>query len=136
VFKQHVRIVLQCALTFATKRKIALAGDVCSKPLITIKSHDLHPSNIRGVVGEIASYHERNKLSLFFGSYGLCVFWPFFGLPFLSPLWWFWPSFFIRFLWMFFSLNNKFLPRMLPQELLQSKNLQSSIVFCHDSFTN
>jgi len=60
LFKQRVRIVLQCVLTFAIKRKIALAGDVCSRPLITIKSHDLHASNIKGAVGEIASYHEKN----------------------------------------------------------------------------
>ncbi len=36
---------------------------------------------------------ERGTSSLpFFGSCRLCVFWPFFGLPFLSPLRWFWPS--------------------------------------------
>jgi hypothetical protein len=37
-----------------------LASDVCSKPLITIKSHDLHVGDITGAMGEIASYHERD----------------------------------------------------------------------------
>jgi len=32
------------------------------------------------------SSSEGLALSLFLGSCGLCVFWPFFGLPFLSPL--------------------------------------------------
>jgi hypothetical protein len=36
-----------------------LIGDVCFKPPITIRSHDLHVDNIRGVVSEIASYHEK-----------------------------------------------------------------------------
>jgi hypothetical protein len=40
--------------------KIALAEDVCSKPRITIRSHDLYAGNIRGVVGEIFSYHEKD----------------------------------------------------------------------------
>ncbi len=59
-FKQRVSIVFQRALASTIKRKIALANDVCSRPPITIRSHDLHVSNIKGVVGEIASYHERN----------------------------------------------------------------------------
>ncbi len=37
-----------------------LADDTCSKPPITIRSHNLHVGAIRGVVGEIASYHERD----------------------------------------------------------------------------
>jgi hypothetical protein len=38
----------QCALAFAIKRKIALVGDdACSRPPITIKSHDLHVGDIR-----------------------------------------------------------------------------------------
>jgi hypothetical protein len=41
-FKQHVNIVLQCALAFAIERKIALANDACSKPPTIIKSHNLH----------------------------------------------------------------------------------------------
>jgi len=59
-FMQHVSIVLQHVLAFAIKRKIVLAGDACSKPLITIKFHNLHASNIRGAMGEITSYHERD----------------------------------------------------------------------------
>jgi hypothetical protein len=39
-----------------------------------------------------AWYHA--SLVPFFGSCELCVFWPFFGFPFLSPLWWFRPSIF------------------------------------------
>jgi hypothetical protein len=37
-----------------------LASDVCSRPHITIRSHNLHASDIRRVVGEIISYHERD----------------------------------------------------------------------------
>jgi hypothetical protein len=33
-FKQHVNIAFQRALTYVIKRKIALAGDACSKLLI------------------------------------------------------------------------------------------------------
>jgi len=53
-------LFFQHALTFAIERKIALASDVCFKPPIIIKSHDLHASDIKGVMGEIASYHERD----------------------------------------------------------------------------
>ncbi len=63
-----------------------LASDACSKPPITIISHDLYAGDIRGVVGEIVSYHERINSLAFFGSSELCILWPFFGLPFLSPL--------------------------------------------------
>jgi hypothetical protein len=59
-FKRHVSFVFQCALTFVIERKIALAGDVCSRPPITVKSHDLHAGDIKGAMGEIASYHDRD----------------------------------------------------------------------------
>ncbi len=36
-------------------------------------------------VGEMASFHKRNELFPFFGSCGLCVFWPFIALPFCLP---------------------------------------------------
>jgi hypothetical protein len=87
-FKQCVSIVLQCALTFAIKKKIVLASDAYSRPPITIKSHDLHACNIKRVKGNSFLPQEGLTLSLFlfFGSCGLYVFWPFFGLPFLSPL--------------------------------------------------
>jgi hypothetical protein len=39
---------------------IVLAGDAYSRPPIIIRSHDLHVNNIRRVVGEIASHHEKN----------------------------------------------------------------------------
>jgi hypothetical protein len=56
-FKQHVNIIFDCALAFLIERKIALVGDACSKPPITIRFHDLHSSDIREVVGKIVSYH-------------------------------------------------------------------------------
>jgi hypothetical protein len=59
-FKQHINIAFQCALTFVVERKIALAGDACSRPLTAIKSHNLHAGNIRGAVSEIASCHKRD----------------------------------------------------------------------------
>jgi hypothetical protein len=59
-FKQCVRIVLQPTLAFAIERKITLVGDACSRPPFTIRSHDLHAGDIRGAMGEIASYHERD----------------------------------------------------------------------------
>jgi len=37
-FKQHVSISLQHVLTFVIERNIALAGDACSRPPITIRS--------------------------------------------------------------------------------------------------
>ncbi len=37
-----------------------LASDVCSRPPITIRYHDLHVGDIRRVVGEIASYHKKD----------------------------------------------------------------------------
>jgi len=66
--KQHVSITLQCVLAFAIKRKIALMNNACSRPLITIISHNLNVGDIRRAVGEIASYHERDYLSFFFWS--------------------------------------------------------------------
>ncbi len=59
-FKQCVSITFLCVLAFAIKRKIVLVNDVCSKPPITIRFHNLHASDIRRVVGEIISYHERD----------------------------------------------------------------------------
>jgi hypothetical protein len=59
-FKQCVNIALQHVLAFAIERKIVLASDACSRPPITIISHDLHEGDIRGAKGEIASYHERD----------------------------------------------------------------------------
>jgi hypothetical protein len=59
-FKQHVSIAFQHALVFAIHRKVAVAGDVCFKPPIIIKSHNFHVGHIRGAMVEIASYHERD----------------------------------------------------------------------------
>jgi hypothetical protein len=59
-FKQHVSIACERALAFAIERKIALVGDACSRPPITIRSHDLHVGDIKEAMGEIISYHERD----------------------------------------------------------------------------
>jgi hypothetical protein len=63
-----------------------LASDVCSRPPITIKSRDLHASDIRRTMGKITSYHERDWLSsTFLLLHVVCVLtflWP----SFLSPL--------------------------------------------------
>jgi hypothetical protein len=59
-FLGGVIIVLQHALTFAMEKKIVLVGNACSRPPITIKPHNLHADDIKGVVGEIASYHKRD----------------------------------------------------------------------------
>ncbi len=64
-----------------------LASDACSEPLITIRSHNLHVGNIRGAMGEIAFYHERDYLS------------PFFVVP--AGFWAFlWPSLFVSLRWL------------------------------------
>ncbi len=57
---QHVNIAFQHALACAIKRKIALTNNVYSRPPITIRFHDLHAGNIKGVVGEITSYHKKD----------------------------------------------------------------------------
>jgi hypothetical protein len=59
-FKQSVSIALQHALTLVINKKIMMACDVYSRPPIIIKSHDLHVDNIRGAMGEIASYYKRD----------------------------------------------------------------------------
>jgi hypothetical protein len=60
IFKQRVNIAFQCALASITKKHIALACDVCSRPSITIKSHNLHAGDTKRAMGEIASYHEKD----------------------------------------------------------------------------
>jgi hypothetical protein len=52
--------VLVHPLAFAIERNIALGGDACFRPPITIKSHDLHACDIRKAVGEKTSYHEKD----------------------------------------------------------------------------
>ncbi len=59
-FGQGVNIAFQHTLTSAIERKIVLANDACSRPPIIIQSHDLHVGDIRGAMGEITSYHERD----------------------------------------------------------------------------
>jgi hypothetical protein len=64
--RQRVSIALQHALTFAIEKKIELGSDVCFRPPITIRSHDLHACDVRGAVDEITSYHKRDQLFPFF----------------------------------------------------------------------
>jgi hypothetical protein len=85
-FKQCVNIAFQCALTYAIKRKIALASDVCFRPLIIIRFHNLHACDIRGAMGETTSYHKRDFLFFIFLVHVGCSS---FGLPSLSPPQWF-----------------------------------------------
>jgi len=59
-FKQCVSIALHNVLALTIKRKIALACDAYFKLPIIIISHDLHASDIRGVIDEIAFYHEKD----------------------------------------------------------------------------
>jgi len=59
-FKQCASIVFQHVLAFAIERKIALANDVYSKPPTIIRFHNLHVGDIKGAMGDIVSYHERN----------------------------------------------------------------------------
>jgi hypothetical protein len=56
----HVNIILECALTSTIKKKIALVGNVCSRPPIIFRYHDLHVGDIRRAMGEITSYHEKD----------------------------------------------------------------------------
>jgi len=59
-FRQCVNVAFQRALIFDIEKKIVLASDACFEPPITIRSHDLHACDIKGAMGEIASYHERD----------------------------------------------------------------------------
>ncbi len=95
-FRWCVNIAFQHALASLTKRKITLAGDACSNPSITIRSHNLHASDIRKALGEIASYHTKDYLSLLF------YFW------FLQVMW------LLAFLWPFLYVS----PAMVPTIIL------------------
>jgi len=55
-----VNIAFQHVLTSAIERKIALAGDACSRPPTNTKPYDLHADDTRAVMGEIVSCHERD----------------------------------------------------------------------------
>jgi len=45
-FIQHINIMFQHALAFVIERKVVLTRDVCFKPLIVIRFHDLHVGDI------------------------------------------------------------------------------------------
>ncbi len=85
VFKQLVNIVFQHVLASTIKRNTALASDACSQPPITIRSHNLHASDIKEAMGEIASYHERGTSSLSFSWF----------MWFVHLLAFLWPSLFV-----------------------------------------
>ncbi len=55
-----VSISFQRALTSTIERKIVFASDACFRSPIIFKSHDLHAIDIKGAVGEIVSYHEKD----------------------------------------------------------------------------
>ncbi len=59
-FKQHVNIAFQRALAFIIERKNSLVGNAHLKSPITSRFHDLHGSNIKRVVDDIAFYHKRD----------------------------------------------------------------------------
>ncbi len=59
-----------------------MAKNVCSRPPITIRSHDLHAGDVKRGVGEIASYHGITNSFPSLVPSGCASFWPFFGLPF------------------------------------------------------
>ncbi len=56
-------------------------GDVCTRPPITIRFHDLHAGEIRRVMGKIASYHGGTSSFPSLVPLGYLSSWPFFGLP-------------------------------------------------------
>jgi hypothetical protein len=60
IFIQHVSFAFQRVLTFVLQKKIMSASDACSKPPIIIRSHDLCAGDIKGAMGEIGSYQERD----------------------------------------------------------------------------
>ncbi len=55
-----MNITFLCAFAFVIKKKIALASDACSSPPIIITFHHLCVGDIKGVMGEITSYHEKD----------------------------------------------------------------------------
>jgi len=87
-FKQRVNVVFQCALTFVVKRKIALASDVCFRPLVTIRSHNLHACDIEGLWVRQLPITKGIFYFLFF-IFLVHVGCSSFGLLFLSPPRWF-----------------------------------------------
>jgi hypothetical protein len=84
IFRKSVNIAFQLALTSPIKMKIVLVGEVCSKPPITIRSHDLHVGDIRGATGEIVLTMR--------GTSSLPSFW---FLRVVRLLAFLWPSFFV-----------------------------------------
>jgi hypothetical protein len=58
-FFSFIQFFKQC-VSMALERKIVLAGDACSRPPITSRSHDLRASDIRRALGEIASYQKKD----------------------------------------------------------------------------
>jgi hypothetical protein len=59
IFSSNV-LIFQRVLAFVIEKKIVLVSDACFRFPISIRSHDLCAGDIRGAVGEIASYHEKD----------------------------------------------------------------------------
>ncbi len=73
-FSDNMLVILQHALISTLKKKIALVSYACSRPSIIIRFHDLHVHDIRGHVGEITSYHERETSSFsFWALWAVCL---------------------------------------------------------------
>jgi len=60
IFSTNNVLVLLLNLAFVIRRRLLWCEMFCSRSPITIKSHDLDADDIRGVVDEIASYHEKD----------------------------------------------------------------------------
>ncbi len=86
IFQTTCQYCSSASLASEIEKKIVLGSDACSKPPNTIRSHDLHVDDIKEVVGEIASYHERDQLSpSFWALWAMCLLtfpWP---PPFCLP---------------------------------------------------
>ncbi len=73
---------------------LAKPWDMCCAPVLPFFGLPQEFIMFSGpIVGtnEKTNKHKTSTFTLFLGFLrAVCVFWPFFGLPFLSPLWWFW----------------------------------------------
>ncbi len=59
-FSNNILLLLFNMLSLYYREEDWLIGDVYFRPPITIRSHDLHVGNMKRVVGEINSYHEKD----------------------------------------------------------------------------
>ncbi len=90
-----------------------MAKNTCSRPFIIVRFHDLHASDIRGVVGEITSYHKRGLTLSFlvhvgYPSFGLSLAFHFvfcLMVPTIDYFIGFLPSFIDRHFFQFFEIG-------------------------------